>query len=628
VARRERVGTIGRSHDRSGGGASTGRDLALAAAAGFVVFLAFLPTASFPFLGWDDDVLLIQNPDFRGLSPRHLAWMFTTTHMGHYHPLTWLSFAINHAAGGLSPRGYHLVNLLLHAVNVSLVCLLARAVFERTLPALSPAARMAGAVLAGLLFGLHPMRVESVAWVTERRDVLSTAFLLAAVLLYLRYTRDPRGSRGIFAASFVMALLSLLSKAWGMTLPVVLLALDVYPLRRVESGPGRARCIALLLAEKLPFALVAVGAAVMAAVAQISTVGSYATRGVVYRLGQAAYGLVYYPAATALPIGLSPIHEHPARLDPTTARYWLPIAVVTMLTVGLVVARRRWPAGLTAWLLYAVIVSPVLGLVQAGPQFVADRYSYVACIPLVMLAAAGVLVSAAGAVASSARRSAVWAGVSAACVLALAAGTLSYMRVWSSTERLWQRALDRDPNSWNALCGLASLRLQSGNVAAAVDYYRRAHEIVPDLAMVTVNLAWSLGRMGQAEPSAAMFLHAATQPSVSINDLLTIGNGLALLGRHDDAQAVFRTMLERAPNDAEGRYRLAESLEKTGQTAAALAEYVRAADLFEPVVRGGLNDPRQFVEAGLFRQACRRIVALGDASVAQRYREKLALVGG
>lgn len=627
MARREREATIGRNPDRSDGGPSTGRDLALAAATGFAVFLVFLPSASFPFLGWDDDVLLIQNPDFRGLGPRHLAWMFTTTHMGHYHPLTWLSFALNHAIGGLSPRGYHLVNVLLHAVNASLVCLLARVVFERTLPALSSAARMAGAVLAGLLFGLHPMRVESVAWVTERRDVLSTAFLLAAVLSYLRYARDPRGSRGIYAAAFVLALLSLLSKAWGMTLPVVLLVLDVYPLRRVERGPGRARCIALLLAEKLPFALAAVGAAIMAAVAQVSTVGSYATRGFAYRLGQAAYGLVYYPVATVLPIRLSPIHEHPAALEPSMTRYWLPIAVVAALTVGLGVVRRRWPAGLTAWLLYAVIVSPVLGVVQAGPQFVADRYSYVACVPLVMLAVSGVLVAAGGA-AASARRIAVWTGVSAACVLALAVGTLSYLRVWSSTERLWQRALDRDPNSWNALCGLASLRLQSGDVATAVDLYRRAHEIVPDFAMVTVNLAWSLGRLGQAEESAALFLRAATQPSVSVNDLLTIGNGLALLGRHGDAQAVFHTMLERAPDDAEGRYRLAESLEKTGQTAAALAEYQRAADLFEPVVRGGLNDPRQFVEAGLFRQACRRIVALGDPAVAQRYREKLALVGG
>ena len=193
----------------------------------------------------------MNNPQYRGLSLAHLRWMFTTFHGGHYQPLSWLTFAIDYTLWGMQPRGYHLTNVILHAANALLVYALAwRSCRERrTAAAARSSPRRAGirlasaAAVAALCFAIHPLRVESVAWVTERRDVLSAFFLLLTVLAYLRMVeaRPAAAWRKWFALALGCFVLSLLSKAWGMTLPVVLLVLDAYPLRRFAAGRSGLR---------------------------------------------------------------------------------------------------------------------------------------------------------------------------------------------------------------------------------------------------------------------------------------------------------------------------------------------------------------------------------------------------
>jgi hypothetical protein len=224
-----------------------------------VVLVAFAPVWNCEFVNWDDDKNLLNNVLYRGFTPAHLRWMFTTFHVGHYQPLSWVTLAVDYALWGMQPRGYHVTNLVLHTANALLVYALALALLPRAAAPCGRASPSAAdgislsiaAAVAALFFAIHPLRVESVAWVTERRDVLSGFFLLLTVLAYLRMVdARPAGAwRTWFGLSLGCFILSLLSKAWGMTLPVVLLVLDVYPLWRWGETRGGAswsrRCSSL-----------------------------------------------------------------------------------------------------------------------------------------------------------------------------------------------------------------------------------------------------------------------------------------------------------------------------------------------------------------------------------------------
>jgi hypothetical protein len=244
-------------------------DAWIAFSVAFVTFAVFLPALRNGFVNWDDYELLVDNPRYRGLGWEQVSWMFSTFHNGHYQPLSWMTFALDYLIWGMEPFGYHLTNLVLHATNTALVYFLALRLLSLALsrPPSAPdlGLRMA-AGFAALFFSIHPLRVESVAWVTERRDVLSGLFFLATLLCYLQgmtISNDPSHQARWRNRALIAYGLSLLSKASGVTLPVVLLALDVYPLRRLGGGPGRwlgplARHVWW---EKVPFFLLAAAAA-------------------------------------------------------------------------------------------------------------------------------------------------------------------------------------------------------------------------------------------------------------------------------------------------------------------------------------------------------------------------------
>src|SRR3989475_7927741 len=233
---------------------------------------AFLPTLQNQFVSWDDDKNFLDNPHYRGLAWTHLRWMWTT-HLGHYIPLTWMTLGLDYLLWGLNPVGYHLMSLLLHAANAVVFFFVVRRILTRALPSLSERghALAVSAGFAALVFAIHPLRVESVAWATERRDVLSGLFYLVTILVYLRACeREERGRRWhwLAVATFVCALLS---KSMVVNLPIVLLILDVYPLRRLGGGLGWGRAPARrVYVEKIPFVLLAAAASAIAVMAQSS----------------------------------------------------------------------------------------------------------------------------------------------------------------------------------------------------------------------------------------------------------------------------------------------------------------------------------------------------------------------
>jgi len=379
---------------------------ALPVLVGVLAFVAFLPALDGGFVDWDDDRNFLWNTGYRGLGLRELQWMFTATWMGHYIPLTWLSLGLNYALGGMEPWGYHLGNLLLHAANTALLFFVARRLLA--VAAISPGphanapgegkadrahqeeggvAVAWGAAAAALLWALHPLRVESVAWVTERRDVLCGFFYLLAVLAYLRgAARERTLSRRWLAASLVAFAAALGSKAIAMTLPVTLLVLDVYPLRRLRLGwPALVR-------EKMGhFALGAVGAAVASwAVTRGAGWTSYDAYGLEARLAMTGYSFWFFPSKLIWPEKLSPLYELPARISLLDAEFLWPTVGVVAVTAILLLGRRRLPGAFAAWLQSIIVLAPVSGIAHAGHQLAHDRYSYLSGLGFAVLAGAAV----------------------------------------------------------------------------------------------------------------------------------------------------------------------------------------------------------------------------------------------
>ena len=447
------------------------------------VFVAFWPALGAGFQdGWDDNYIVLENRHIQGLGAEELGWMLTGFRLGHWHPLTWFSLALNHAVGGLDPFGYHLVNLLLHAANAILVLFLARAVFARAGSA--AAGRVAPALAVALLFAVHPLRVESVVWITERRDVLSTLFLLGTLLAWLRWTRD--GGRGPYLWALGLFALSLLSKAWGITLPAVLLILDLWPLGRLRD-PGLRR----LVTEKLPFLLLSAGAATLAFLAQrASGAMQYADHfGPLQKLAQACYGLCFYVAKSFAPTELLPAYLLDRGLDPGAAPYTWCFAAVALAGLLILALARRLPALACAFAVYAVVLGPVLGLTQSGVQLVADRYSYLATLPLTLLA--GALLGRLNG--SLARR--VGAAAVGAIVIALTLASSAYSEEWHDSERLWRYAERVQPGHPLALTQLGVGLHAAGDLAGAADHYDRALATDPGFHLAYENR----GRLRQTQ---------------------------------------------------------------------------------------------------------------------------------
>jgi hypothetical protein len=309
-----------------------------------VTVAVFLPSWNGEFLLWDDDANFLFNEHYRGFGLENLKWMFTNA-FGHYMPLTWLTLALDYVFWGMNPVGYHATNLALHALNAVLFYFVLRVLLRRAVPDLDPTRLAIAAAVGALCFSIHPLRVESVAWITERRDLLSGAFFLSTILAYLRMIEEPEGTTARMKWLALSALLfaaMLLSKTMGFTLPLVLLILDVYPLRRASraSAPG-------LLKEKLVFFALMVGAFAMISFSA-GKAGGMSTREhypLIQSVARPGYAVSFYLAKTLLPIGLSPIYWYRPELGLPQVLGWL---FLLTLSAILLIQRRRAPAALAA----------------------------------------------------------------------------------------------------------------------------------------------------------------------------------------------------------------------------------------------------------------------------------------
>jgi tetratricopeptide (TPR) repeat protein len=639
--------------------------------------LTFSPGLRNDFVNWDDDVNIVQNHAFRGFDGPRLQWMFTTFLGGHYQPLTWISFAVDHAIyGGANSFGFHFTNLVLHAVGAALFFFVALRLLQWVFD--PPESGPNGvtywcAAFAAAVFALHPLRVESVSWVTERRDVLSGVLLFACLLTYCRALVRPGQFAGWFVLSLAFFILSLLSKAAALSLPVVLLVIDIYPARRLRNGSAT---IGRLIVEKVPFLLLSVAAGVMAIYAQrdAGAMKPLAEIDVLSRVAMAGYGYVFYVYKTLVPLRLSPLYPIPPRAQLLGTMFIISAVLLVVAVVLAIAFRRRYPAFLAVIAAYLALLAPVSGIMQSGKQLVADRYSYLSVLPLAVLLAGGLLwlhrrpkVSVGDN--REARTFSVLAGV---YIFAIVLLTAYQTTVWKDSVSLWDsavradnrnsvahvnladalredghpdgaiihymNAINLDPQDDKARAGLGRMLLELKEPAGALEQFQAAVDLAPDNPQYRFNLAYVLVGLGRLEEGADQYGAALKLAPRFSRAVEAVGPVLVELGRYPEAKQTMLGALPFAPPDSALRGSLAWLLATCPDDAVRDGEL--AVELAEELCRQTeYNDPRAvdtlaaaYAEAGRFDEALRharaalvRAEVLGEKDLATQLRERVQL---
>ena len=525
----------------------------------------FSPALANDWVEYDDMFNFGENPYYRGLGWRQILWMFTASWGGHWTPIPWLTLSFDYVVWGMNPLGYHLQSLLWHAANASLVFVLAARMLRSAWPAATAGSLRLGAGTAALFFALHPLRVESVAWITERRDLVSGFFYLLTVLCYLVMLERVDGARRRwYWAALGVYIVALLSKSIVISLPLVLLVLDVYPLRRLTAATWRSPEGRRVLLEKVPFLVLALALAVLTAVSFRSRLSPLDHYGPGARIGMAAYSLVFYVWKTVVPADLSPVYELPWRVSLLDAAFLTATIAVVAALVALIVARRWWPAGLAVALVYALGIAPVSGLVHAGPQLVADRYSYIATLGLALLiggALMGVLArAAAGELRPGLARLVV--GAVGMWIVILSALTISQVMVWRSDRTLWEHALAIDPDCGHCNKAFARYQATTGDAEARLRRMLAADPRDTDARIRVGALLVQQRRFGEAERELHTVLRDAPDSAEALTFL-----GLALLesGRPAEAVPALERAISLAPGAALPRFGLGRALQLLGR---------------------------------------------------------------
>lgn len=554
--------------------AASGRTWWLAAALALLTIAVYAAVAHFEFVTWDDGNYVRIDPVTSGLTWRGVAWAFTTATEPYWHPLTWLSHMLDVSLYGNEAGGHHVTNLIFHVANV----LLLFGVFVRMTGAVGRSAFVAA------LFAVHPLHVESVAWVAERKDVLSTFFFLLTIWAYITYVRRPHVRR--FLIVCLCYALGLMAKPMLVTLPLVLLLLDAWPLERARRGAG-STWLGLVL-EKAPLAAMAAAASVATFLIQRQTgaMGDGSTEA--FPLGMRAVNAVVSYAAylgqMIWPAGLSAFYPYPREIP--IAAVLASVGVLAGLSMAAVRGARKRPYVLVGWLWYVGTLVPVIGFVQAGGQARADRFTYVPLIGIFVIVAWGapeLFARFRGSDRSSSERTSIRATTSAACAVILACSITAWFQVdtWRNSVTLWTHALDVTTDNDRAYNGLGAELGNRGKIDDAIGKFQEALRINPSFADAHANLAVALGLQEKFNEAIPHYAEALRLQPGHREARSHYAAALEAVGRLDDAVQQYEILLRTDPGQSDVRASLGLTLARQGKLQEAV-EQERAAIRLAP----------------------------------------------
>jgi tetratricopeptide (TPR) repeat protein len=526
-----------------------------------IVWIVFGQTLHHEFINYDDDVYVYRNPVVsQGLTLKGIAWAFNYGHMENWIPLSMISHMLDCQFYHLDPSGHHLTNVLFHATAVVLLFLVLR--------------QMTGALwrsaFVAAVFAVHPLRVESVAWVAERKDVLSGVFFMLTICAYMHYARRPSPIRyGLLAFLFA---LGLMSKPMLVTVPLVLLLLDYWPLNRIDVIQPLGRMVSKrLLLEKLPLFALVVAASIATFFLQTKAASSFGAFSLPMRLGNALVSYVAYLQQMFWPSNLAVMYPMPRDGVP----FWQVIVASVLLlsiSIGVFALRKTRPYLLVGWLWYLVMMVPVIGIIQVGSQARADRYTYLPEIGLYMA-----LVWGAIDLSSKWRRwQIVLAGSGLIILSALIICARTQVSYWRNSELLWNHTLACTPPNYIAEGNLAAALREQGRVDEAILHFQKAVQINPADAEAHYNLGATLHQKGSIDEVIAQFEQALQIDPDYAEAHDNLGNALFEKGNVDDAITHYQQGLRIKPDNANIHNNLGLALLQKGRLDEAIAQYEQA----------------------------------------------------
>jgi tetratricopeptide (TPR) repeat protein len=548
------------------------------------VFLVFGQTLRYEFPNWDDDVYVYQNPVVqKGLTWEGFRWALIYGDIGHWHPLTWLSLMLDHQVYGLNLGAYHLTNVLLHAATAILLFLVLR--------------RMTGllwrSAFVAAVFAIHPLRVESVAWLAERKDVLSAFFFMLTLAAYVGYVRRPP-SMIRYGAVVLCFVLGLLSKNMLVTMPFVLLLLDYWPLNRLSAFSPQI--LLRRVAEKIPLFVLTAGSCVATALVPEKLTAGRLSIGL--RMENAVGSYITYLWQMIYPSGLACLYPNPTNDLPL----WQ-VAGAAGLLLALSGAawtlRRTHPWLVVGWFWYLGMMVPVIGMVQISYYAHADRYTYLPQIGLYLA-----IVWTARDLTISWRNGRQMLGVGALSVIvALMVCTWKQTSYWRTDEILWERALACTSGNYVAHNNLGYDLAHQGRTAEAIAHYQKALEINPDFAAAHNNLGTALLNQGRLEEASEHYHQALDKDPAFAEAHNNLGILLTKQGRTAEAIEEYRKAIELNPNRAEFYNNLGNLLATQGRTTEAVEQLQKALEVEPDYAKAHYNLADIFFAQGRWDEA-------------------------
>ena len=598
----------------------------LAAFISLATLVIFGKTLQNDFVNWDDYLYIIDNLNIRSLNWKFFQWAATTAMTPYYwQPLTWISHAVDYALWGLDPLGHHLTSIVFHALNSGMVVWLT----IRLLEIVNEDARAAGkpavfeqrglliaAGITGMLFGVHPLHVESVAWISERKDLLYTLLYMLAMLSYLGYALDLKRTEAQKAfylnkryyGTLALFFLSLAGKPMAVTLPVILFLLDWYPLKRIVSRKN----IPALIVEKIPFFA-------LSGVISLSTLLAHDNAGGFISLEESPLatrtlvvfrGLMMYLWKMIAPFDLLPIYPYPRSVSVTDPVYLAAILLVSVITIACLRIAKKQPYWLAVWAFFIITPLPVLGFFHTGREFMADRFVYLAALGPFLLAGSGA-VAIWTKISSLTNRGTLRkfaAGVAIAVFISLSYLTLKQIAIWKTDNELWSYLIEKGPDYFPFAYKSRGLYFQTiKQYDRALEDYNAAISQDPEYIAAYVNRGVVLCEKGQYERAIDDFNKAIDRKKADYFAYNNRGNAYYRKGDRDRALQDFNSAIKLHPSGHEAFNNRGSIFYKRGETGRALEDFTKAISLSPSYADAYYNRSALFMARGKYDLAVQDI---------------------